>query len=140
MSVFLLISANMEVILRRISTLSDDRLDAVSTPFFGSATCLWCVDKRGVCVGVGWQLSKCWKKRPRGSAYVKRGRRHSRIQGPRSTVRPRPRCLASGRAKTLAGQFLQLAARQRIEAAASEFIDPALVSGRWSPIRKIGGS
>ena len=53
-SVFSLISANMEVILRRISTLSDDRL--IST--VSAATCL---DKGlGSRVGVGWQLSKCW--------------------------------------------------------------------------------
>jgi hypothetical protein len=32
-----------------------------------------------------------------------------------------------------------MAARQRAEAAASELVDPSLVSGRWSPLRQIGG-
>ena len=46
MSVFSLISANMEVILRRISTLSDDRL--IST--VSAATCL---DAKGLGSRVG---------------------------------------------------------------------------------------
>ena len=38
MSVFALISANMEVMLRRVSTLGDDRLDGFKT--VSAATCL----------------------------------------------------------------------------------------------------